>query len=518
MREATENSESQEREALGETSDSDFDLHRLDNRKTLLDQGVDPYPYDYPPTDPIEEVISRAENTEASDSEYGFSVRVAGRIWAHRPMGGAEFLDLRDDTGEIQLYVREDEVSEDVWEQLSPLDIGDVIGVEGEVFETDTGELSIRVQSLTVLSKTVVPIPVGKETDEETYYRASDDEIKYRERYLHWMLHEEDRERIRRRSSIISRIRGWMEDENFLEVSTPTIETIYGGAEARPFRTNIWALGEEEAYLRISPELYLKRYIVGGFGRVFTICKNFRNEGIDHSHNPEFTMMEWYEVHTDYEDQMVRFEELVSSVCEEVCGSTTITYRGTEIDFSTPWRRITMLEALRSIAGIDASSASVDDLADELRARGEEVPESLDWGTAVARLFEATCEEELIQPTFITDHPIEISPLTKKKRGEDRLVERFEPYAYGLEIGNAYSELTDPVEQYRRLRESSDGEGDEDQEYEDHPIDPDFVKAIGCGMPPTGGVGLGIDRLVMLLTNAETIRDIIPFPMVKPKI
>lgn len=496
----------------------DFDDQRLDNREELLDQGVDPYPYDYASTDSIQEVITKAEQVETTDAEYDFSVRVAGRIWARRPMGGSQFLDVRDATGKIQVYVREDEVPREVWEQLSPLDIGDIIGVEGEVFDTQTGELTIRARDLAVLAKSVVPIPVGKETDEETFYRASDDEIKYRERYLHWLLHEEDRRRIRQRSTIISHIRDWMESNGFLEVSTPTIEMVYGGAEARPFRTNIWALDRREAFLRISPELYLKRYIVGGFDRVFTICQNFRNEGIDRSHNPEFTMMEWYEVHTDYEDQMVRFEELVSSVCEAVCGSTTITYQGTEIDFSTPWTRLPVLEALQSIAGIDASSASAGKLADELRARDEDVPEPITWGTAVAALFEATCEDALIQPTFIIDHPIEISPLTKVKRGDDRLVERFEPYAFGMEIGNAYSELTDPVEQLRRLRQTTSGNGEEDQGYEDHPIDPDFIKAIGCGMPPTGGVGLGIDRLVMLLTDANTIRDVIPFPMVRPKV
>jgi len=498
----------------------DFDEHRLENRRQLLDQGVDPYPYDYPPGEPVSDVLERAEATGTDgDDEYGFSARVSGRVWAKRPMGGAHFIDIRDDTGKIQLYFREDLVSDRIWNQLSPLDLGDIIGVKGEVFDTDTGELSIRVREFDLLAKAVVPIPVGKETDEETYYRASDSEIEYRERYLHWMLHDGDRGRIRKRSKIIAHIRRWMEEEDFLEVPTPTIEMVYGGAEARPFRTEVWALDRREAFLRISPELYLKRYIVAGFDQVFTICKNFRNEGIDHSHNPEFTMMEWYETHTDYEDQMERFEQLVSDVCKAVHGSTVITYQGTELDFSPPWKRLSVIEALKNIAGIDVENdiVSVPDMADELKQRGADLPDSLTWGTAVNALFEATCEDQLVQPTFIIDHPLEISPLTKRKRGDDRLVERFEPYAYGMEIGNAYSELTDPVEQLDRLRGNGETDEDSEQEYEDHPVDPDFIKAIGCGMPPTGGVGLGVDRLIMLLTDADSIRDIIPFPMVNPR-
>lgn len=397
------------------------------------------------------------------------------------------------------------------------MDLGDIIGVEGSVFKTKSGELSVNVVRLEILSKTVVPIPMGKEVGEKSIYRLADVESKYRERYLHWLLDEADRDRIRQRSRIISSFRRRMEAEGFLEVSTPTVEFVYGGAEARPFRTSIWALNNAEAFLRISPELYLKRYLVAGFPKVFSICQNFRNEGVDHSHNPEFTMMEWYEAYTDYEFQMRRFETLVAGVCEEICGSTRITYQGVEIDFRVPWSRISVLDALRQFASVDASQMSAEDLRAELGRRGVACPEPLSWGVAVIELFEATCEEHLVQPTFIIDHPVEISPLTKLKRGDDRLVERFEPYAFRMEIGNAYSELTDPVAQLERLLEQRRERGNQ-EDYENHPIDADFVKAVGCGMPPAGGVGLGIDRLIMLMTDAPSIRDIIPFPMVKPKV
>lgn len=313
------------------------------------------------------------------------------------------------------------------------------------------------------------------------------------------------------RSRIISSIRRWMEEREFLEVATPVIEAVYGGAEARPFRTSVWALGNREAFLRISPELYLKRYIVAGFERVFTICQNFRNEGIDHSHNPEFTMMEWYEAFTDYEDQMVRFETLVADVCREIHGATVVSYQGVKLDFTPPWRRISVVDALAA-EGIDVNGLSAEELSNMVHeSNGDHPPVS--WGVAVAELFEKVCERKLVQPTFVLDHPVDISPLTKIKRGDPRFVERFEPYAFGMEIGNAYSELTDPVEQAERLLAQRDAR--RETEYETHPVDVDFIKAIGCGMPPTGGVGLGIDRLIMLLTDAPSIRDIVPFPMVK---
>lgn len=497
-----------------------FDPVRLQKRQQLLAEGVDPYPYSFSASWPVLSVIQESEAREQAGEALDFAVTLVGRVWSRREMGRSCFLDLRDQSGKIQLYCLESRLRSELWQQILALDLGDIIGVSGTVFRTKKGELSVAVTTLTILAKTVIPVPIGKETRDQVFYRVTDLESKYRERYLHWMLDAEDRARIRARSQIISAIRRHMEADGFLEVSTPTLEFVYGGAEARPFKTSIWALDHAQAFLRISPELYLKRYIVAGFDKVFTICQNFRNEGIDRSHNPEFTMMEWYEAFTDYEFQMARFETLVAKVCQEVHGSTRVIYQGAEIDFTPPWRRLTMLDALKEYANLDAGAMTVDELTAELDRRGVAYEPPLSWGIAVAELFAALCEQHLIQPTFVLDHPVDISPMTKAKRGDLRLVERFEPFAYGIEIGNAYSELTDPVEQLHRFlsqREAQTARDGKGKDYEDNPLDLDFIKAIGCGMPPTGGVGLGIDRLIMLLTDAPSIRDITPFPMIKPR-
>ena len=496
----------------------EFNEARLEKREKLMEEGAELYPYDFEETEDIADIVAKAGEPEPDVHELGFKGIAAGRIWAKRGMGKTIFMDLRDHTGKIQLFLRKNNFDEATWKIIKAIDIGDIVGAGGEIFYTKMGELSIFADAFTVLAKSVVQIPMGKETDDQVFSRASDPEIKYRERYIHWILDKEDRERIISRSKIISAIRNRMEKIGFLEVSTPTLELVYGGAEARPFQTNVWALGSSDAYMRISPELYLKRYIVAGFKKVFTICQNFRNEGIDHSHNPEFTMMEWYEAYTDYEVQMKRFEDLVSGVCEEICGSTKVTYQGTELDFATPWKRMTVLEALKEFAGIDADKMSVEELKAEMVKHDIKAKGEVTWGIAVAELFEELCEDNFVQPIFITDHPLEISPLTKVKRGDPRLVERFEPYIAKMEIGNAYSELTDPVDQVNRLVAQRDvGKQEDGQDYDNHPVDTDFIKAIGCGMPPTGGVGLGVDRLIMLLTDSLSIRDITPFPMVRPK-
>jgi len=493
-------------------SDFGFSDGHLEKRRRLLASGVSPFPYSFDGVRKIAAVVEEeSQRPGGPEQAQQHGVVVAGRIWARRQMGKTMFIDLRDDSGSIQLYLKREEVGEDTWRYLRWLDLGDIVGAGGNVFRTRTGELTIRVAHFAILSKTAVPIPLGKESGETTHYRLADPESRYGERYLTWLLDPRERERIRLRSRIISALRREMESRGFLEVSTPVIEPIYGGAEARPFRTSVWALGGAEAFLRISPELYLKRYVVAGFDKVFTICSNFRNEGIDRSHNPEFTMMEWYEAFTDYAFQMEQFETLVAQVCREIHGTTRVTYQGVKLDFTPPWRRVSMLEALAD-AGVAASEMTAEDLSRLLVARGAMTADDLPWGVAVAELFELLCEGQLVQPTFVVDHPIEISPLTKVKRGDPRLVERFEPYVCRMEIGNAYSELTDPVDQLDRLVAQRRRGRAED--YENHPIDADFVKAIGCGMPPTGGVGLGVDRLIMLLTDASSIRDIIPFPMV----
>jgi lysyl-tRNA synthetase class 2 len=481
---------------------ADNDL--LAKREKLLEQGHDPYPYRF---DRSSTIRAARENAE---SRLGEELRLAGRIVAYRGKGKLIFLDIEDFDGRIQVMVRADEIAERDWDVLRlDTDLGDWLGARGPLFVTKTGELTIHAREVTLLSKTVVRVPIIK-TKASSELSA---EVRYRQRYLHWINDASAREVLHQRARIVSGIRRFLDARGFVEVTTPTIEMSYGGAEARPFRTTIHALSDHPAFLRISPELSLKRFIVGGFDRVYTICQNFRNEGIDRSHNPEFTMLEWYEAFTDYHFQMEQFETLVSSIAEEVTGSMRVEYDGATIDFTPPWRRLTVLDGLREI-GIDADRLDAEGLRAELRRRGVDEPRPYSWGHAVAALFGEIVETRLVQPTFVCDHPIEISPLTKRKRGDPRLVERFEPMVCGMEIGNAYSELTDPVEQRARF-EAQRGLGADREGVEHHPIDEDFLEAIGCGMPPTGGVGLGIDRLCMLLTDARSIRDVIAFPLLR---
>jgi len=485
-----------------------FDEGRLEKRRALLDAGVNPYPHTFKPTHNLKQLRAEAET-------LGDAVtRVAGRLSSVRQMGKSQFVDIFDMDGHIQLYVKKNIVGAETWQLLKHLDIGDILGVEGPVFTTRTGELSVEVRKLDILSKTVIPVPISKEKDGQKWYALSDPEVKYRERYLDWLTDESSRHRFALRSRIISEIRRAMDADGFLEVTPPILEHTYGGAEARPFTTRVNALGDEEVYLRISLELALKRFIVGGFPKVYAIGPNFRNEGMDRSHHPEFWMMEWYETCTDYEDQMVRFENLVSCVAQAVLGTTEVRLGDRTADLATPWKRVCLADAVKEATGVDVETADLDLLRAEC-AKREVQEESLptSWGEGVTTLFEATCEKDIVVPTFIKDFPLEISPLTKKKRLpdgtlSDRWVERFEPYLFGMEIGNAYTELTDPVEQEERLSAQS-------RTAEGVPVDWDFVKAVGCGMPPTGGVGIGIDRLVMILTGATTVRDIIAFPLMR---
>jgi len=489
-----------------------FDRQKLTKRECLLKEGINPYPYNFPDRTPIGDINRLAKNIDKNKK-----IKTSGRVWSKRNMGKIEFWDIKDHTGKIQIYLNKKNFSESYRKILSKIDLGDEIGVEGTLFMTKSGELTINVLSFEILSKTLLPIPIPKETKNKTYLFLSDPELKHRERHLYWILDKRARDIIRKRSQIIKEIRNCLDKWGFLEVTTPTIEPIYGGAESEPFSVFIKAL-KQKWFLRISPELYLKRFIVAGFEKVYTICQNFRNEGIDYKHNPEFTALEWYEAYTDYEFQMERFENLVSEVCLKVCGSTKILYQDVEIDFSPPWRRLSMLEAIYNFTGIDVEYKKLSELYKILKEKNIEINESLSWGEAVSLLFESECEEKLIQPTFIIDHPKDISPLTKEKRGNPKLVERFEPYVMGMEIGNAYSELTDPVEQASRFIEQYQRQKkNNNKDYIDHPIDIEFLRALACGMPPTGGVGLGIDRLVMLLTNAPSIRYVIPFPMMKRK-
>ena len=487
-----------------------FDPELLKKREELLARNLELYPYSWERSHTLLDV--RENEKELMDKD----VRVAGRLLAYRGKGKMIFIDLGDLDGRMQVMLRKNEFDEDTWELIRHgLDLGDWLGISGTVFVTRMGELSVHAKSLEMLAKTVVRVPIPKSKDDQDWNKLADPETLCRERYLHWTTDPAARQKMVQRARIISEIRSFLDGRGFLEVTTPTIEMNYGGAEARPFETAIHALSGHSAFLRISPELPLKRFIVGGFPRVYTICQNFRNEGIDRSHNPEFTMLEWYEAFTDYNFQMEQVEQLVSCVAEKVCGSMKIVYGGKEIDFTPPWKRTTILDSLEE-AGIAAGEMDEDALREEYKKRDIEPPSPYTWGHAVAGLFEALIEHTIEQPTFVCDHPVAISPLTKKKRGDDRLVERFEPIVMGMEIGNAYSELTDPVEQQERFIAQQSLGADKDG-VENHPMDTDFLKAMGCGMPPTGGVGVGIDRLVMLLTDSHSIREVIAFPLMRTR-
>ncbi|MFC1561308.1 lysine--tRNA ligase [Candidatus Latescibacterota bacterium] len=504
-----------------------FQEYRIEKRKHLLDSGINPYPYTFSASHSIEEMIKNFDSLEAEEA----SISCSGRLLSSRKMGKSWFLDIIDRGYQFQLYVRKGESSEKTVSLVPDLDIGDWIGAKGRVFKTRTDEPTLLVNELKILGKSVADVPFGKIHDGKTSYTLSNLEILRQKRYLDWITDPASVKRFELRSRIISIIRRYMEDQGFIEVDTPALEVVYGGAEARPFRTKVWALGGQDVYLRVSLELPLKKYIIGGFPKVFSISKCFRNEGIDATHNPEFTLMEWYEAFTDYEDQMTRFEELTCHIVRQCTGSLKITYQGKQVDFTPPWQRIRVPEVINEIFGCDIEDIDRKEL--EARIDSEMTEEKLSFigmsreqysnnlaSEKLGTLVMEVLEEELLasgrlwDPCLICDHPRDISPLTKVKRGNPNFVERFEPHIADFEMGNAYSELTDPVEQLERFEaQRSDSAGNNGKEYEEHPVDIDFVHAIACGMPPTGGVGYGIDRLVMILADKLSIRDIIPFPM-----
>lgn len=470
----------------------------------IREMGVNPYPYAYDVTSSsikIKEKYKDLKEEEETKDEFS----VAGRIMRFRKMGKASFLSLQDELGNIQIYFRRDDIGKENYTLLKRCDMGDFIGVKGHVFKTKTGEVTIYAKEFTILSKGIRPMP-------EKYHGIQDKELKYRKRYLDLMMDPDARARFKKRGIMLTEIRNWLTKEGFIEVETPILQPIYGGASARPFKTFHNDL-KMDMYLRISPELYLKRLIIGGFEKVFDMNKNFRNEGIDKSHNPEFTMIEWYEAYTDFNFQMERFENLVSHLCYTLNGTYEVEYQGTKLNFKPPWKRITMVDAIEEYAGIDVQTMEREELLDYCQKNGFEIRNDMQKGELIATIFEETCEDKLIQPTFVTEHPIEISPLTKKSRKYgDEFVERFEPFCYGMEIGNAYSELNDPIDQLERLKSQ---EEKRQVDGEAHPMDEDFIESIEYAMPPTGGVGLGVDRVAMLLTDAPTIRDIILFPTLK---
>jgi lysyl-tRNA synthetase class 2 len=510
---------------------------RLEELEEIKRLGINPYPYSFDVTKTSAEILSSfkdPQNDEEKEKQKQTIVSVAGRLMAIRRMGKASFCHIKDDSGRIQIYIRKDDVGDKLYEIFRLLDIGDIIGVKGFVFRTKMGEVSVHAAELVLLSKSIFPLPVVKEeiteTGEKKIYDAFVDvELRYRQRYIDLIVNENVRETFIKRTKIIQSIKRTLENNGFFEVETPTLQTNYGGANAKPFVTHHHSL-DIPLYLRISNELYLKRLIVGGFNRVYEFVRDFRNEGIDRIHNPEFTQVEWYQAYGDYNDSMNLYEEVIEQACIEVNGKTKITYQDTEIDLKRPWRRVKVADLLKQKTGIDVNKMSRQEIMKYMKDHSLEFDPKISYskGLLVAVLFEETCEEDLVQPTFVIDHPIDTTPLCKplreytpehleemKKDPEQVIfVERFEPYIYKWEMGNAYSELNDPILQRKLLEEQVErGRGGEE---ETHPLDEDFIRAIEVGMPPTTGVGLGVDRLIMLLTNSHNIRDVIFFPLMKP--
>lgn len=469
----------------------------------LQENGKDPFRIvKYDVTHSTGEIINSFETFE------GKPVSLAGRLMSKRGMGKASFCDIQDKDGRIQLYVKIDDVGIETYEDFKKFDIGDIVGVKGTVFRTHKGEISIKTESIIMLAKSLQPLP-------EKWHGLKDTDLRYRQRYVDLIVNPDVRKTFITRSRIIKAIRKYLDDRGYLEVDTPQLNSILGGASAKPFVTHHNTL-DIDLYLRVAPELYLKRLIIGGLEKVYEMGRMFRNEGMSIKHNPEFTMMEVYEAYTDYKGMMDLTENLVSAVAEAVLGTTRITYQGEDIDLTPPWSRLTMTEAVKKYTNVDFDTIKNDaEAASVAKEKKVHVKAGMSKGEILNLMFEEFVEEHLIQPTFIIDYPVEISPLTKKKPDKPELTERFELFITGREMANAYSELNDPLDQKERFinqvkkRESGDEEA--------NMMDDDFVTALEYGMPPTGGMGIGIDRLIMLLTDSYSIRDILLFPTMKPK-
>jgi lysyl-tRNA synthetase class 2 len=489
---------------LSESGLSELLQIRRDKLARLREAGHDPFTETrFNRTAYSSEVKERFEELDGSD------VTLAGRIMAKRGMGKAIFADLKDDKGVLQIYVRRDDVGEDAFEEFKKWDIGDIAGVTGFVFKTKMGEISVHCRAVKLLSKSLRPLP-------EKYHGLSDTETKYRQRYLDLIMDTDTRRAFEVRSAFIRHIRTYLDARGYLEVETPVLGTTAGGAAARPFITRHNTLGID-MYMRIALELHLKRLIVGGIERVYEIGRLFRNEGMDTKHNPEFTMIELYQAYADYNDMMTLFEEVLSSAALDILGTYTVDWQGETIDLTPGWQRMTMADAVKMHTGVDFMSfESTEDAVRAARSIGVEMPEGKapSWGDLLYECFDRRVEEKLIQPVFITEHPIEVSPFAKKKPGDPRLTERFEVFICRSEMANAFSELNDPIDQRERFMRQAAlrSAGDEEAEM----MDEDFVMAMEYGMPPTGGMGIGIDRCVMLLTGSSSIRDVLFFPTMKP--
>jgi lysyl-tRNA synthetase class 2 len=477
---------------------------RLAKLEALREMGADPYPVAFARTDEAATLEARYAEL-AAGVETGDTVRIAGRIRAMRNSG--MFIDLLDASGKIQVFSHKDYLSPDGLATLKLLDIGDVIGVEGQVRRTPRGELTVNAVSVTMLAKALRPLP-------EKFHGLSDIELRYRQRYVDLIVNPQSRETLRRRSRVVAEMRAWLASRGYLEVETPMLHTIQGGASAKPFRTHHNAL-DIDLYLRIAPELHLKRLVVGGLADgVFEINRCFRNEGLSPRHNPEFTSLEIYIAYVDYTAMMTLTEELIAHLAETVTDSAKISYGGRDIDLASPWPRRTMAELVEEATGVDFLALDADGARTALRQLHVD-PDVPSWGHAVEAAFAAKVEDTLIQPTHVTGFPRDISPLAKADRCDPRLVERFETYIYGWEVANAFSELNDPIDQRRRFEAQMQARDAGDDEAQ--PLDEDYVAALEYGLPPCGGLGIGIDRLVMLLTDSPSIRDVIAFPTMRPR-
>jgi len=472
--------------------------HRLRKLQELRARGIEPYPTT------VERTITNAEAVAAYDRLADTVVSVAGRLISRRIMGRASFGHIQDGTGRIQLFIKADLVGPETYEIFRDLiDIGDFLGATGRLMKTRTGEVSVEVSRLVLLAKSLRPLP-------EKWHGLTDVEKRYRQRYLDLIVNPEVRRIFRIRSAAVSAIRRFLEDRGFIEIETPVLQPLYGGAAARPFKTYHHAL-DQELYLRIATELYLKRAIVGGFDKVFEIGRVFRNEGIDSTHNPEFTVLESYEAYASYTDVMAMVEEMIPWLARTVLGTTTITYQGNEIDLARPWRRISLREAILDRTGIDIEATTDrDELYRQAAPLNLPIQPTSSRAKIIDELLSSKVEKSLIQPTFVVDYPVELSPLAKRKPGRPDLVERFEAYIGGIEIANAFTELNDAIDQRARFAQQLEARAAGDEEA--HLFDEDFIVSLEHGMPPTGGLGIGIDRLVMLLTDQRSIREVILFP------
>lgn len=519
---------------------SEQEILRRNKREELMRMGIDPYPAELfdvtHTTQQLRDAFADRTGAEtqggyeshldfATDATYG-QVRLAGRLMGFRIMGNASFAEMQDSAGRLQLYFRRDDLCpgddktlyNTVFKKL--LDIGDIIGIEGHVFTTQTGELSVYVKQFKLLTKSLRPLPVVKEVvnektgEKETYDAFTDPELRYRQRYVDLIVNPQVRDTFIKRSKLVNSIRQYLTDKGYLEVETPILQPIHGGAAARPFMTHHNTL-DMTLYLRIANELYLKRLIVGGYDGVFEFAKDFRNEGMDRTHNPEFTQVEFYVAYKDYNWMMDTIEEMVEKVAIDVTGTTKVPVGPNVIDFKRPWKRLTMFEAIQEFTGVDVSAMDEDALRQVAESRGIKTDSSMGKSKLIDEIFGEACEPNLIQPTFITDYPVEMSPLTKKHRSKPGLVERFEAICNGKEIANAYSELNDPLDQRARFEEQLElaKRGDD----EAMAMDEDFLRALEYGMPPTAGVGLGIDRLTMIMTNQPSIQEVLFFPQMRPE-